>query len=179
MNFKEKMEQMQIKYKKQMFIGSLVLYALPGLAFSSAGIACCFKAKQKYYFDPTDDAIIAYYKTPNTLLLATYCIMLIISVISIVIEVLGYKEDVNIMGMSNPRKTANKFKNGIFGLYSFAVWIYIQVKFFRHPYDDMVIEMKFAWIYFISIVYIQIGMSILICLLCCCIIAKQTKKEQS
>jgi hypothetical protein len=177
MKMMEKMEKMQIKHKKGMFIGSLILYALPGLGFASAGIACCVKAKQKNYFNDYTAAIISLYKTPNNLLLATYCIMLIISVISIVMEVMAYREDVTIVGMSNPRKTINKIKNGIFGLYTFAVWIYIQVKFFRNPYRDMVIEMKFAWIYFISIVYIQIGFSIIICLVCCCIIAKEGSKD--
>ncbi len=173
----EKMEKMQIKHKKGMFIGSLILYALPGLGFASAGIACCVIAKKKNYINEYSEAIISYYKTPNTLLLATYCIMLIISVMSIALEVMAYREDVTIVGMSSPRKTINKIKNATFGLYTFAVWIYIQVKFFRHAYGDMVIEMKFAWIYFISIVYIQIGFSIIICLVCCCIIAKGADKD--
>ena len=75
---------------------------------------------------------------------------------------------------SKPKKIA-KLINFLFGLYLLFIWIYVQKIYFEDVSMGafMLGVTKFAWRYYIIVIYIGIGMMFLFCMLACICFAKK------
>ena len=163
------------EHRQGMFIVKLVLYAVIGIGFPTAGLACSIIAMKKRFGD-VDMIYLTKYDTSVRCLIAAYVLQVASSIAYLIMDIIDYAQGVSIEGdeEGGVKHKVIKAVNGTVSLYSFAVWIYVQVVYFRHSAGLFSVT-KFAYLYFIIVTYVMIGAAIIMCVVMCVLLAKAGK----